>query len=143
VGVHAAELQRPLGRSDERVRATEDAKMCRWERMVDEYRALFRDVALRTRMYIPSEQYVCVVSFVTGVDAGTQGRLLEGFAGWLAEKLRNVEHTPLVWWAEILIARWPQFNEPGTSLAKLPADLEPILAGDVFALLDEFLGQSE
>ena len=61
------------------------------------FQDILRAVRERPRMFIPSDHYAAVVSFVQGLDSATDGWLLAGFNEWLAGGRR----TSIGWWGQI------------------------------------------
>ncbi|GAA4625638.1 hypothetical protein [Cellulomonas oligotrophica] len=55
----------------------------------------------RRRMYLPDDRYASVVAFVTGLASAGDGRMLDGFDGWVAERVLGHE-TGRGWWSVVM-----------------------------------------
>jgi hypothetical protein len=51
-----------------------------------DFRDLFRQVAARPGMFLLCDSYLALASFISGCDAATERRLLDGFSAWVAER---------------------------------------------------------
>jgi hypothetical protein len=107
-----------------------------------DFRGLLQSVRLRRRMFLLDDRYVTLVGFITGCDAATDWRLLDGFNEWIADKILG--HESSFHWSTIVAAKTlPHFlNEPRSGNTIPPAD-EPVVCDDLLMLLDNFLEARE
>jgi hypothetical protein len=106
--------------------------------MID-FRALFKTVSKRHRMYVFDDRYLTLVAFVNGCDVATGSKVLAGFHDWVAEQLYQQRQTSLSWAALIAGRRAPGCLTGEETLGELPREFDAILREDLFDLLDEFL----
>ena len=52
-----------------------------------DFRSLLQSVRHHRRMFLLDDRYMTLVGFVTGCDAATDWRLLDGFNEWIADKI--------------------------------------------------------
>lgn len=93
-------------------------------------------------MYLLSDSYLALVSFVSGCDAATEGSLLSGFDAWAAERT-EVGETSLAWPTIVAARHWPAILEGGWSIEELPSSLQEGVRHDLMQLLDAFLAERD
>jgi hypothetical protein len=108
-----------------------------------DFAEFFRDMRRRPRMFLLSDSYLALVSFVTGCDAATEWRLLDGFGRWIVDRSPDMKWpNPLGWPSLVLVPIWPQRLQ-GTGdrewLLHLPPDVDRQAVDSLYELLNEFL----
>ena len=109
-----------------------------------DFRDLFRQVAARPGMFLFCDSYLALTSFISGCDAATERRLLDGFSAWVAERTPGVGETSFTWVALVAARHWPVLLDEGpgrVSIKDLPAPLQDPIKDDLMYLLDEFLAE--
>jgi hypothetical protein len=89
-------------------------------------------------MWLPSDRYDCLVSFITGCDVATGGILLEGFDSWIASQVSGGKESPLHWSA-VVARRHPAMLDGSCSFADMNAEINEEVVNDLFNLLEAFL----
>jgi len=106
--------------------------------MID-FRSLFRGLAQYPRMYVLSDTYLALVSFISGCDAATGGELLAGFDTWLAARSRVHGSTSLAWPVVVAARRWEPILDRDVTIEQIPASLQGEVKEDLMDLLEQFL----
>jgi hypothetical protein len=108
-----------------------------------DFAGFFRDMRRRPRMFLLSDSYLALVSFVTGCDAATEWRLLDGFDRWIVDRSPELEWPNSLAWPSLVLNRiWPQRSKEATGrewLMHLPPDVDRQAVDSLYDLLDEFL----
>ena len=78
--------------------------------------------------------YLAALAYVSGCDAATNYRLLDGFEEWLGEP-------SIAWWSTIASKRFPGLREDGRRYSNLTDNENAALIGDLFDVLARFLDE--
>jgi hypothetical protein len=105
------------------------------------FRQLFKQVDTHPRMFLLSQSYLALVSFVSGCDAAQSGQLLDGFSDWVARRSPGIGQTSFGWPTIVAARHWPPALEDSRSIADLPPQLDAQVNEDLLRLLDGFLGE--
>jgi hypothetical protein len=103
------------------------------------HQALFEKLQQCTAMFVPSETYDAVASFLLGYDAAYEGGLLLGFREWLALRLGTGSN--LSWPALVLLAAFPGVDCPEEAVkrgATEDANAQRAAIDTLFTLVREF-----
>jgi len=99
---------------------------------VVEIRELFRSVRARPRMYLTKPDFDSCVAFVSGVDAGSDGSVLDGFREYLVLRLGG--HSSLAFHSLVLLLTFDSVPTPPWT-----SEQDAVAVAGLFDLLDQFL----
>lgn len=91
-------------------------------------------------MFLPEARYSVLVAYVCGLDAGSGGRMLDGFQDWVSERVLG-RSVPYTWWTVVAGMHVPGTLDALSSVALLTADQDREASETLLQLLDEFLGR--
>ena len=104
------------------------------------FQDILREVRERPRMWIPSDHYAAVVSFIQGLDSATDGWLLAGFNEWLA----GGRQTGIIWSGQIehlCGVRTQGRRVEGDGFLRLTPEESRTCTEMLFEKLDQFFGE--
>jgi hypothetical protein len=105
-----------------------------------DFRELFKSVHQRRRMYLLDDRYMTLVGFVTGCDAATEWRLLNGFDSWIEDHLA-VGRSGLHWSTIVAGKRAPALLDESRTGTEMSPEQERAASDDLFEMLDRFLSR--
>jgi hypothetical protein len=108
-----------------------------------EFRTLINQMRSRRRMWVPTDRYDCLASFIIGCDVAADGVLLEGFGKWIAAQTPGKRESKFMWCVVVAARHWPDILDGHHSLADLPPELNEDTVNDLFELLDDYLSEAE
>ncbi|KGM13805.1 hypothetical protein N869_09585 [Cellulomonas bogoriensis 69B4 = DSM 16987] len=90
-------------------------------------------------MYVLSDTYVALVSFIAGFDAATEGELLDGFDAWVATASPAAGASSFAWPVVVASRTWEAILDGRNTIDAMPRTLQQEAKADLMRLLDEFL----
>ena len=100
-----------------------------------DYRAQFQAIRRRPQLYGLDGSYGQFCAYLSGLDAGNDGRLLTGFREWLVTRLGDGNN--LTWAGLVIHLARPDGPSSGREAVE-SADRDPAVIAKLFELLDEF-----